>query len=74
MAPFFVPRGVHVASQQQPGYLLAGKASELERLQLQSRVWEHAGRDVLSSLPPGEGKRGPEGYLVKLSDVSEAGL
>ena len=44
-------------SSDQTGYLLAGKASELERLQLQSRVWEQAGRDLLSRLAPGRGKR-----------------
>ena len=30
---------------------MAGQASELERLQLQSRVWEPAGRALLSELP-----------------------
>jgi hypothetical protein len=34
-------------SSDQTGYLLAGKASELERLRLQSRVWDQAGRDLL---------------------------
>ena len=29
-------------------YLLAGQPSELERLRLQSRVWEPAGRQLLS--------------------------
>ena len=37
------------------GYLLAGQASELERLQLQSRVWEPAGRALLSQLGSGDG-------------------
>jgi SAM-dependent methyltransferase len=32
-------------------YLLAGQASELDRLQLQSRVWEPAGRALLAELP-----------------------
>ena len=36
-------------------YLLAGQASELERLQLQSRVWEPAGRALLSQLGSGDG-------------------
>lgn len=36
------------------GYLLAGQASELERLQLQSRVWEPAGRALLQALPLGD--------------------
>lgn len=31
-------------------YLLSGQASELERLQLQSRVWEPAGRELLALL------------------------
>lgn len=36
-------------------YLLAGQMSELERLQLQSRVWEPAGRALLESLGSGRG-------------------
>ncbi len=36
-------------------YLLASQPAELERLQLQSRVWEPAGRDLLDGLPPGTG-------------------
>ena len=32
------------------GYLLAGQASELERLQLQSRVWEPSGRRLLKEI------------------------
>jgi SAM-dependent methyltransferase len=39
------------------GYLMAGQLSELERLQLQSRVWEPAGRAVLERLGGGEGLR-----------------
>lgn len=31
-------------------YLLSGQTSELERLQLQSRVWEPAGRELLTTL------------------------
>lgn len=38
-------------------YLMAGQDSELERLQLQSRVWEPAGRALLSRLSPGTGLR-----------------
>jgi SAM-dependent methyltransferase len=34
------------------GYLLAGQDSELERLLLQSRVWEPSGRQLLSRLNP----------------------
>lgn len=38
-------------------YLLADQPSELERLQLQSRVWEPAGRKLLSRLGDGSGGR-----------------
>src|SRR5262249_31847046 len=38
-------------------YLLAGQVSELERLQLQSRVWEPAGRALLDRLGSGQGLR-----------------
>ncbi len=38
-------------------YLLADQPSELERLQLQSRVWEPAGRQLLASLDGGTGAR-----------------
>src|SRR5215203_5424410 len=37
------------------GYLLAGQASELERLQVQSRVWEPSGRALLGQLGSGDG-------------------
>jgi len=36
-------------------YLLAGQPTELERIQLQSRVWEPAGRALLAQLPSGAG-------------------
>jgi SAM-dependent methyltransferase len=36
-------------------YLLAGQASELERLQLQSLVWEPSGRRLLEEIGPGNG-------------------
>jgi SAM-dependent methyltransferase len=39
------------------GYLLAGQPSELERLQLQSLVWEPTGRQLLSNLADGSGGR-----------------
>jgi SAM-dependent methyltransferase len=39
------------------GYLLADQPSELERLQLQSRVWEPTGRQLLSKLGDGSGGR-----------------
>jgi SAM-dependent methyltransferase len=38
-------------------YLLAGQASELERLQLQSQVWEPSGRRLLDDIGPGHGGR-----------------
>jgi SAM-dependent methyltransferase len=37
-------------------YLLAGQPSELERLQLQSRVWEPSGRRLLEAIGPGRGR------------------
>lgn len=39
------------------GYLMAGQLSELERLQLQARVWEPAGERLLGKLPAGDGRR-----------------
>ena len=36
-----------------PSYLLAGQDSERERLQLQARVWEPAGRHFAARIPPG---------------------
>ena len=38
-------------------YLLAGQASELERLRLQSRVWEPSGRRLLAEIGDGRGAR-----------------
>lgn len=38
-------------------YLMAGQLSELDRLQLQSRVWEPAGQHLLDELGDGRGKR-----------------
>jgi SAM-dependent methyltransferase len=38
-------------------YLMAGQLSELERLQLQSRVWEPAGRRLLAEIGDGTGRR-----------------
>jgi len=55
-------------------YLLAHQPSELERLQLQSRVWEPAGRQLLSKLDGGSGGRaldvgcGALGWLRILSE------
>jgi ubiquinone/menaquinone biosynthesis C-methylase UbiE len=56
------------------GYLLAGQASELERLQLQSRVWEPSGRRLLEEIGAGGGARvldvgcGALGWLRILSE------
>lgn len=55
-------------------YLLAGQPAELERLQLQSRVWEPSGRALLAQLPNGSGRRaldigcGGMGWLRILSE------
>jgi SAM-dependent methyltransferase len=55
-------------------YLLANQPSELERLQLQSRVWEPAGRQLLSKLGDGSGRQaldvgcGALGWLRILSE------
>jgi SAM-dependent methyltransferase len=55
-------------------YLLANQPSELERLQLQSRVWEPSGRQLLSRLAAGTGGRaldvgcGAMGWLRILSE------
>lgn len=55
-------------------YLLADQASELERLQLQSRVWEPAGRRLLAEIGDGRGRRvvdvgcGVLGWLRLLSE------
>ena len=58
----------------QDEYLLADQPSELERLQLQSRVWEPSGRQLLSKLDAESGGRaldvgcGALGWLRILSD------
>ena len=55
-------------------YVLAGQATELDRLQLQSRVWEPAGRRLLDEIGDGRGARavdigcGPMGWLRLLSE------
>jgi len=55
-------------------YLLAGQASELDRLRLQSRVWEPAGRRLLDEIGEGRGARaldvgcGVRGWLRLLSE------
>ena len=62
-------------------YLLAGQLSEIERLRLQSRVWEPAGERLLTSLGAGSGQRvlevgcGVMGWLGCLSRwVGERGV
>jgi SAM-dependent methyltransferase len=61
-------------SSAQREYLLAGQASELERLQLQSRVWEPSGRRLLEEIGGGRGARaldvgcGVLGWLRILSE------
>ena len=55
-------------------YLLADQPSELERLQLQSRVWEPSGRLLLTKIGDGSGRRaldagcGALGWLRLLSE------
>ena len=55
-------------------YILAGQDSELDRLQLQARVWEPAGRRVLNEIGDGRGARaldlgcGAMGWLRVLSE------
>jgi SAM-dependent methyltransferase len=55
-------------------YLLADQPSELERLQLQSRVWEPSGRELLTKIGEGSGLRaldvgcGALGWLRVLSE------
>ena len=55
-------------------YLLANQPSELERLRLQSRVWEPTGRELLSRVDGGSGGRaldvgcGAMGWLRILSE------
>jgi SAM-dependent methyltransferase len=46
-------------------YLLAGQISELERLQLQSRVWEPSGRRLLEAITA----QGSEGSRTRCLDV-----
>jgi len=59
--------------EQSTSYLLSGQASELPRLQVQSRVWEPAARELLAEFPSGNGKRaldvgcGVMGWLGALS-------
>jgi SAM-dependent methyltransferase len=61
-------------TQSTGSYLFAGQPTELERLQLQSRVWEPAGRALLAQLPGGSSLRvidvgcGVMGWLRILSE------
>jgi SAM-dependent methyltransferase len=58
----------------QEEYLLAGQPTELERLRLQSLVWEPSGRQLLAKLGDGSGRRaldvgcGAMGWLRILSE------
>jgi SAM-dependent methyltransferase len=72
-------RGI-LRAMSQESYLLADQPSELERLQLQSRVWEPTGRQLLSKIGDGSGRRaldvgcGALGWLRILSEwVGESG-
>jgi SAM-dependent methyltransferase len=62
------------AAMSQESYLLAGQPSELERLWLQSLVWEPSGRQLLSKVGGGSGGRaldvgcGAMGWLRVLSE------
>src|SRR5829696_4203979 len=49
--------GQILQAMSREGYLLADQPSELERLQLQSRVWEPTGRQLLSKLDDGSARR-----------------
>ena len=61
-------------SEASRSYLLANQPTELERLQLQARVWEPAGRSLLAQLPGGSGLKvvdvgcGVMGWLRILSE------
>jgi ubiquinone/menaquinone biosynthesis C-methylase UbiE len=64
----------NTAGDVEENYLLADQPSELERLQLRSRVWEPAGRQLLSKVDGGSGGRaldvgcGALGWLRILSE------
>ena len=61
-------------AMSQHNYLLANQPSELARLQLQSRVWEPSGRELLARIGAGSGQRaldvgcGALGWLRILSN------
>ena len=80
--PHVAPAGRRgdTAGVSQEEYLLANQRSELERLQLQSQVWESTGRQCLSKIGGGSGGRavdlgcGAMGWLRILSEwVGPAG-
>ena len=60
-------------AEHSSSYLLAGQATELERLRVQSRVWEPAARALLAELPAGPARNvldigcGVMGWLRVLS-------
>ena len=66
--------GEILRAMSQDDYLLANQPSELERLRLQSLVWEPSGRQLLSKLDGGSGGRaldvgcGAMGWLRILSE------
>ena len=68
------PGAAPAKTREDDPYLLAGQASELERLRLQSLVWEPSGRQLLSKLGGESGGRaldvgcGALGWLRLLSD------
>jgi ubiquinone/menaquinone biosynthesis C-methylase UbiE len=68
------PGATPAKTSEDDRYLLAGQASELDRLQLQSLVWEASGRQLLAMLGEGTGGRaldvgcGALGWLRILSD------
>jgi SAM-dependent methyltransferase len=68
------PGATPAKTSEDDRYLLAGQPSELERLRLQSLVWERSGRQLLSKLGGGSGGRaldvgcGALGWLRLLSD------
>jgi ubiquinone/menaquinone biosynthesis C-methylase UbiE len=68
------PDGRYCSGMSHEGYLLADQPSELERLQLQSRVWEPSGRQLLTKVGDGSALRaldvgcGALGWLRILSE------
>lgn len=64
---------IAIGDNRRVSYLMAGRTSELERLRLQSRVWEPAGERLLGRIGGGAGRRvldvgcGAHGWLRILS-------